>query len=124
MSIAAMQHVKSLNVRGSRRLILMAIADHANAKSGMCWASRRLLAQDAGVSEATAKRAFAWLESEKLIKRTPRIVGGKQSTNVFEIVGFGPSSHRDSKCAPVGLNVNPEGAQSATPGGGSLLSPL
>ena len=123
MSITAMQHVKSLNVRGSRRLILMAIADHANAKSGMCWASRRLLAQDAGVSEATAKRAFAWLESEKLIKRTPRIVGGKQSTNVFEIVGFGPSSHRDSKCAPVGLNVNPEGAQSATPGGGLTAEP-
>jgi hypothetical protein len=116
MSIAAMQYAKSLNVRGSCRLILMVIADRANAKNGLCWASRRLLAQEAGVSEATAKRAFAWLEREIIIKRTPRIVDGKQSTNVIEIIGFAHSSHPGSKCAPVGLNLLPRG--------GSLLSPL
>lgn len=59
----------------TRKLVLVALADHANA-DGECWPSMRLVADFAECSPRTVQRHIDALEDEGFVKRTSRRTRG------------------------------------------------
>ena len=51
----ALDHSQS---RGVDRLVLIALANHANGETGQCWPSQRTIAREAGVATGTVSEAL------------------------------------------------------------------
>lgn len=76
MSIHAAKWAWSQKVgHSTRKLVLVALADHANA-DGECWPSMRLVADFAECSPRTVQRHIDALEDEGFVKRTSRRTRG------------------------------------------------
>jgi len=107
--ISAVLHDTQTN--GSERLVLIAIANHANER-GECWPSVRTIAQEANVHYDTCRRSAAQLEKQgivtRAIKQAPdeRIPPDKRP-NLWTIVGIENPHHP----------TNPDRLGQMTPGG-------
>ena len=77
MSAAARKWLSRLNVGGaSQRLVLGVLADAAD-KNGRVDLSQVVIAQRAGISEITTRRALSSLQDVGLVRREHRSAGGK-----------------------------------------------
>lgn len=52
---------------GATRVVLLVLAEHANAQTGECWPSLPRIARRAGIHEVTARKAITELEAAGLI---------------------------------------------------------
>ena len=82
---------------GSTLLVLLALADHANAE-GLCWPAIARVAHMAGVDRATVFRALNDLEKAGDLKRVQRFGGQPGQTNVYVVMpgaveNLGDGSH-------------------------------
>lgn len=74
MSVAHLVAVFDLDEpTGAARIVLLVIAEHANAATGECWPSEARIARRAGVHPATVRRCIRELETAGLVAvdRTP-----------------------------------------------------
>lgn len=81
-----------------KKLVLLKLADFSNDE-GICWPSRRRLAEDTELSESSIKRYLADLEKEGWIKAERRVQDGVNLPTIFHLVGLlplvqGVGSHR------------------------------
>ena len=68
MSVAHLVAVFDLDEpTGAARIVLLVIAEHANAATGECWPSEARIARRAGVHPATVRRSIHDLEAAGLI---------------------------------------------------------
>ena len=105
MSIRAMSAVMDYSTtEGSTFLVLLMLADHANA-DGLCWPSQERVARRARVSRSTVKRAIEELVEAGELKRR-RGGQGAGSTNVYQVM---PEHAVDNSDLPVdkGSRVTP-----------------
>jgi DNA-binding transcriptional ArsR family regulator len=65
--------------------LFMWICHHAN-QSGECFPSRKLLSDETGMSVPSVQRATARLEELGIIRKTTRKEGGRNMTNIYEIL--------------------------------------
>lgn len=75
-------------VRGVDRLVLIAVARHANADGLRCWPSQRRIADQAAVSRQTVRRALVRLENAgELMVRRPERVGRGRHNRYIVVMG-------------------------------------
>ena len=68
------------------KLVLLALADHANDEDFTCFPSVRHLAEKTNMSQRTVLRALDSLEEQSVIKRTQRKSGKVvQMSNLYEL---------------------------------------
>ena len=70
MSASIMGNVFYLNVKPTRKLVLVALADNAN-DDGFCWPSQRLIALKASISERKCRDHLHALEQDGWVKIIP-----------------------------------------------------
>jgi DNA-binding transcriptional ArsR family regulator len=105
-----------------RKLILILLANRAD-DAWVCWPSRRLLAEESGLSPRQVVRHLASLEEDGLIRRVAweRADGG-QGANVY-VLGPGDSGTPVSCTTRGGGRVRHGGMTPKTPGGGHARHP-
>ena len=69
-------------IKGATRLVLIALADHANDEDGECYPSVKRLAYKAAVTERQARRSVEWLEERGYAIRIGR---RGNRTNVYRL---------------------------------------
>ncbi|QCE32819.1 helix-turn-helix domain-containing protein [Acetobacteraceae bacterium] len=67
MSLAAIQWAWQQELPATQKLVLVAMADHANKEEGICWPSLELLAHKTGLCTRTIKTARRQLREKALI---------------------------------------------------------
>ena len=74
----------------NRKLLLLAIADHADDQ-GWCWPSKKRLSEKTGFKKTGLQAMLKWLEQNQLIERKPHFEGGRQTSNWIHlpVVGGG-----------------------------------
>ena len=125
MSVAAVNHVKARweGLLPSDKLILSAIAERTEKSRG-CWPSRRMLANDTGLSLDTVKRSLKRLAEKRFIHRSGRMnESGSRASSLIEIVGFTEMSSVGARCTQAWVQENPQGGCSEAPRVGAA-SPL
>ncbi|QCE34573.1 helix-turn-helix domain-containing protein [Acetobacteraceae bacterium] len=68
MSIAAMEWAWQQTLPATQKLVLVAMADHANKEAGICWPSLEFLANKTGLCTRTIKEARRQLKEKHLIE--------------------------------------------------------
>lgn len=69
MSNKALNWAFNLPLKGSRKTVLIVLADHSNEKNDYkCWPSVRRIAERAGISQRAVRSALRYLEAEALIE--------------------------------------------------------
>ena len=84
MSIKALAWGWKQPLGGNLKLILLALADHADDR-GICWPGTLGVAAKCHTDRRTVTRNIRQLERLQLIKVEPRAPGGKQNTNLFTL---------------------------------------
>lgn len=95
----------------SQKIVLIMLANHTNGHTGLCMPRIKLLAEECGMSEASAKNQIKALAELELITIVPRFKDGVQLPNIYELTGF----------CPVGQNLAPPGSK-FNPGVGQNLA--
>jgi DNA-binding transcriptional MocR family regulator len=73
-------------LRPTEKLVLLMLANYADAQRAACWPSRRRLAEQCGVRVETIKRAIRQLEDLGLIERDKRFdASGRQTSNRYTL---------------------------------------
>ena len=86
MSWVALAHAWIISVASRDKLVLLALADHANDEDFTCFPSIRHLALKTNMSQRTVLRAIESLETQGYIKRTRRKRGAIiQMSNLYEL---------------------------------------
>ncbi|KAB8140714.1 hypothetical protein F8S13_22150 [Chloroflexia bacterium SDU3-3] len=84
MSLAVMMRVWAApTVRGSQKLLLLALADYANG-AGVCWPGLAALAQRIGEEERHCRRLLRALEGQGLIARA--VGGGRARPTLYAVL--------------------------------------
>jgi DNA-binding transcriptional ArsR family regulator len=76
MAVELMGWAFKQKVSPPAKLVLLALADHANGQTGLCIPGQKLLAEQCSMSVRTVQRHLAALEDAGLIRREPRMRGG------------------------------------------------
>lgn len=107
---------------GSERLVLLALADHADDEDWSCWPSIERLAKKARVSESTARRCIKKLEQDgRLQVQTNAAPSHRQDrrTNMYtlvdEVSGCTPVENGVSNPALRGVKRPDNGVSTVTP---------
>lgn len=129
MGVKASSWAWEQSVTGNTKLVLLALADFAD-DDGICWPSRKRIAEKCGVSLRAITRQLAHLESLWLIESQPhfREVDGSQSSNRFQLLLHTASPPLDASVQPPGHNghfasepilhtVQPPSSATSTPPG-------
>lgn len=82
MSIKAYKHVWQLNITGADKLVMLAIADHAD-NNGDCWIGYERLAKLTGISDRHVKRVVKSLHKNGII--LCNVNGGRGNSNAYHI---------------------------------------
>ena len=82
------------HVSSTDKLLLMILADYADPESNIAWPSRKILAQDAGLSERTITRCLKHLEDTGLIQRISK--ANQYQSNRY-LLNVGSSTSLDAK---------------------------
>ncbi len=86
MSWVALAHAWSISLCPRDKLVLLALADHANDEDFTCFPSVRHLCLKTNMCRATVFKALESLEDLGLIKRTNRKVSNVvQMSNLYEL---------------------------------------
>lgn len=96
MSIALINEVwrnTDPHLKGSRRLVLLALADNANDEHE-CYPTIKTIARKSGISERFAITCLAWLETNGYITREHRTQNGMITSNHYVVL---PSSLRSEQ---------------------------
>ncbi len=83
MSIAASKWAWTTETDPTAKLVLLALADHANGATALAWPSIARLVALTGLSERAVQQALRRLEAEGKVARATRPGGGR--TNVYEL---------------------------------------
>lgn len=84
-----MQWAFAQNAQGTTKVVLLALADHADA-SGVCWPSIDALAKKTALSDKTIRRHLAILEALGLVAKQPRRgAGGVYAANAYMLATSG-----------------------------------
>ena len=75
--------------RGTFKLVLLALAEHADATVGECWPAVSTLARYCGLSERHVTRILSKLEETGSLERVQR----QGRTSMFRIAGYTPDAH-------------------------------
>ena len=111
MSLAQMALAWKAQCGASAKLVLLALADHAD-DNGQCWPGLTGVRAKCGLSESTLHRAIAELAKAGLVMITPqKRADGTQSTNLYtlQIDRVGVSNRQGE-----GVILTPQGAASDT----------
>lgn len=69
----------------AEQVVLMWLADHSDDNE-QCYPSRRILAEECGLSVRSLDRALASLIERGLIVKSDRYIHGRQTSNMYEVV--------------------------------------
>jgi hypothetical protein len=106
-------------LRPTERLVLLVLANYADAQNATCWPSLNKLADQCEVRKETVKRALRRLEAAGLIATDERFDrSGRQTSNLY-ILQFTATTDRD---VPPTETTPPRGAQT-TGGRGAKKTP-
>jgi predicted transcriptional regulator len=83
MSIKLMSEVRQLDLKMSKKLILMFMADNANDEGTHCFPSIRRLAYEAGCSTRTVIAIIGELEAEGIVEKLSK--GNQNSPNQYRV---------------------------------------
>ncbi|MBA1146393.1 conserved phage C-terminal domain-containing protein [Ectothiorhodospiraceae bacterium WFHF3C12] len=72
MSVRAMAAAWAIQVAPTEKLVLLALADHANDETCECWPSLTHLCRKTGLARSTVAKALKALEARSVITRKPR----------------------------------------------------
>jgi hypothetical protein len=124
MSVAAMTAAWSVDCEPSQKLILLALADHANDETWKAWPSLGHLSKKTGLNRRTVSRCIEQLLEKKLIGRINR---GQEST-VYQLnvaswghdaprgdKPLGAQSHKDKGDKPLGVGASCPKGRGDTP---------
>ena len=85
MSIKLMSKVWELNIKLSHKMVLLALADHAN-DDGAGWPSYSTLSKKCSIEKRHLIKIIKLLEEKLIIKKTRRAFeNGKNSSNLYEL---------------------------------------
>jgi len=121
MSVACMSWVFAHSTAaGADRLLLLAIADHANDDGGDAWPSVPTLARKTGTSERTVQRGLSRLEAggHLAVERC----AGRGGTNRYRVLMTSATAARQARHTVTGDDLAPV-TQPRRPGGDSQASP-
>jgi len=113
----------------SEMLVLMVLADSADAETGECFPSLRRIAQGARMSVRTAQLTLRALESEGWIVTSERLrSNGSRASSVYRVqidkLGLAPIRKGAAKTAGGGAKTAPLPPQKLHPTGGAETAPL
>ena len=113
----------------SEMLVLMVLADSADAETGECFPSLRRIAQGARMSVRTAQLTLRALEDDEWISTAERLrLDGSRSSTLYTVqiekLGLAPLQKRGAKTAPPPAKTAPGGVQKLHPTGGAETAPL
>lgn len=103
------------------KLIIISLADHHNASTGLCCPGRARLMEAGCCDQSTVKRKLAWLVKNGWIKVVPRHdANGRQTSNQYELkmaekVGAQPAPLPPQNARGRGAHSAPRGAHSSAP---------
>lgn len=100
-------------VKGSMKLLLLAIADFAD-DNGKAWPSVETLAQKIGMGERNTRYMLRALEDQGRL--VVDISGGPKGSSMYRIL----APDRGQSLPPAKSSMNAEGGQNATQGGGKM----
>jgi DNA-binding transcriptional MocR family regulator len=72
---------------GTHKLVLIVLAHHVNAESGLCCPSQATIADRCIVSERTVRQILSDLEEDGFIKRNKRMTRRGRSSDTFVLLG-------------------------------------
>jgi biotin operon repressor len=75
MSLDLMSWAFKQNIEPGPKLVLLALADHANGQTGLCIPGQKLLAEQCSMSVRTVQRHIQVLEDSGLLRREARMRG-------------------------------------------------
>lgn len=100
-------------LRPTEKLVLLMLANYADAQRAACWPSRQRLAEQCGVRVETIKRAIRQLEDLGLIERDKRFDdSGRQTSNRYTL-------RIDATSPPGGGDLDTPGEAKDAPGRGA-----
>ena len=131
MSVSIMAAAWTVECEPTQKLVLLALADHANDENFQCWPSLTHICKKTNLGRSTVARSLRDLEAAQVIERRKR---GQQTTvyvlRFAQWCQSGPSAasglvpQRDQGSATAVLGVVPERDQgSATAGPGTIKEP-
>jgi len=112
MSLDLMSWAFKQDVHPGPKLVLLALADHANGQTGLCIPGQKLLAEQCSMSVKTVQRHIKALEDAGLLRREARMRGegrGRTSDRYFlgdntgltRQVGTTKATNQDDQCDTV-----------------------
>lgn len=124
MSLEAMLWAWKAPVKGTKKLVLLCLADHADA-DGECWPALDLICERTGVSRSYAQDTIRSLALEdKLIERAPRYRENEsQSSNLYRLLMVDSSEQESEATESAGRAGGPDIAGPQGPGGQGPLNP-
>lgn len=84
MSVRAMTWVWSLQMNASHKLVMLALADHADDK-GKCWPGLDGIASKCGMTRRNLIRVIQKLEQAGFLKKEARRENGHQGSNIYHL---------------------------------------
>ncbi len=90
MSAQATFYVSHMrNIPGSKKLVLLALADYYNNEKDAAWPSHSTLAEWCGITDRTVRTQLKALQEDGFIVREPRYKeDGSRNTDYIRLVGF------------------------------------
>ena len=98
MSVRAMSWVWQQPIKGTAKLVLLALADHAN-DDGKCWPGIETVAKKCGVSRITVINNISKLKNSGFVNSERRYTEeGKRTSNVYTLCLSTDNLHTHSLC--------------------------
>jgi hypothetical protein len=117
MSIRAVRWVlENSTSKGAARLVLLALAEHANRDTGEAWPSVATLQREANTSESSVRSALRWARASGEIVK---VRTGKKGVSVYRFPGVPTGANPTSE----GCSSGPSGVQTLHPASGANPAP-
>jgi DNA-binding Lrp family transcriptional regulator len=115
MSLQAQEWAWEQPIKGSKKLVLLCLADYTD-ENFECWPSSRRLAERCGLTRSAVRDNLRQLEAEGYIHRIERFVDGRQTSNTFKLGGVSPPAGGDGPPSGGYQPTDRGGASPVTPG--------
>ncbi len=84
MSIKLMTKAWEMDLPQGKKLLLLALCDHAN-DDGICYPSQEKLMKKCGIGQTTLTNHIKWFEQVGILKRERRQKGRSRKSDLYEI---------------------------------------
>ena len=85
MSVRMMSKVFGLAIDSGKKLLLLALTDHADDDGHNCWPSVGYLVWKTSLSDRHVRRMLKWLRDEGVLVPVAREGGGRQRSVIYQI---------------------------------------